>query len=204
MILVLIWIQWSWKWTQARALEEKFNFKIHESGLPLRRMAKEKTPFWRQLKKIIESWKQVDPILVENILEEIMDNYDWENLILDWFVRNIENKESVDKILWKLKYRVVLFDLNQEEAVNRLIWRMYNSTTGETFPKWTLKDPKTWEKLIKRADDQEKAIFERIKAFYERTIPVLDEYRDEWILVEVNANQSVELVTKELLEKLWL
>jgi adenylate kinase len=204
MILVLIWIQWCWKWTQARALQDKCDFKIHESGLPLRQMAKEKTPFWRHLKKIIESWKQVEPSLIENILEEIMDNYDWENLILDWFVRNMENKILVERVLWKLDYKVVFFDLHKEEAMNRLIWRMYNPNTGETFPKWIFKDPKTWEKLINRADDQEKAILERINLFFEKTLPLLDEYRDEWILVEVNANQPVADVTKELLEKLWL
>lgn len=202
MILVFIWIQGSWKGTQARILEEKYSFKLYETGWALREIAKKDTDLWRLVKSMIESWKHVSPEIVEDILKDIIASNEWKNLILDWFVRNEWNKISVDKIVWD--YKVVFFNLEENEAIDRLLWRMYNPKTQETFAKWTLIDPKTWDQLVKRADDEENAIKERIKLFYDKTMPIVEEYRKELKLIEVNANQSVEKVTEELKQKLGL
>jgi adenylate kinase len=98
----------------------------------------------------------------------------------------------------------VYFDLPEQEAMKRLLWRMYNPKTGETFPAWTTVDPKTGDELIKRPDDEENAIKQRIKEFYEKTLPVVELYQQEWRLIKINANQPIEEVTKEIIEKLWL
>ena len=202
MILVFIWIQGSWKWTQARILQENNNFKLYETGSALREIAKKDTDLWKLVKEIIDAWKHVSPAIIEDILRDLLSDNIWNNIVLDWFVRNRWNKISVDNVVWD--YKIVFFELSKEEAIKRLVWRMYNPKTQETFPSWTLVDPKTWETLIKRIDDEEKAIFERINLFYNTTMPIVEEYRKEWNLIEVNANQSVEAVNKELLEKLWL
>ena len=55
---VFIGIQGSWKWTQARLLEEKFNFKLFESGTALREIAKEESDLGKLVKKSIEDWIQ--------------------------------------------------------------------------------------------------------------------------------------------------
>ena len=202
MILVLIWIQGSWKWTQARILETQYDFKLYETGWALREIAKKDTDLWKLVKETIDSWRQVSPEIVEDILQDVINSNRWKNLILDWFVRNEWNKISVDKIIWD--YRVIFFHLDEKEAIDRLLWRMYNPKTWETFSKWTLIDPKTWDELMKRADDEENAIKERINLFYEKTMPIVEEYRNEWKLIEINANQSVEKVSTELKEKLAL
>ncbi len=201
MKLVFIWIQWSGKWTQARILEEKFGFKLFETWWVLRSMSKEDSDLWRLVKETIDAWKHVSPEIVEDILRDILVKNDW-NLIFDWFVRNEWNKQSFDKIVWD--YRVVFFDLPEEKAKERLLWRMYDKETQETFVAWTLVNPKNWNTLVKRADDEESAIMQRIRLFYDVTMPIVEEYRERWILVDVNANQSIEDVSNELVSKLWL
>lgn len=200
MILVFIWIQGSWKWTQARLLQEENNFKLYETGWALREIAQKETELWKLVKSTIESWKQVSPEIIEDIFKDVITSNIWNNLILDWFVRNKWNKISADRIVWN--YKVVFFDLPKKIAIERLVWRMYNPKTQETFPSWTFIDPKTWDELIKRADDEENSIMERINLFYEKTMPIVEEYKEEWNLISINANQSVELVRKELIEKL--
>jgi adenylate kinase len=191
MKLVFIWIQGSWKWTQARLLEEKYDFKLFESGSALRDIAKEDSELWKSVKEIIEAWNHVSPEIVENIMIDILENKsDWKNTIFDGFVRNIWNKKSADKVLWE--YKVVLFELSEEKARERLLWRMYNPKTSETFPAGTKFDPQTWDKLEKRADDNEKAILKRIELYIEKTMPVIEEYRKEWKLIEINADNCVE------------
>jgi len=202
MILVLIWIQWSWKWTQARILEDKFWFKLYEAGWTLRKISKENSELWRLVKNTIESWKHVSPEIIEDILKDLVEKNKWSKLILDWFVRNKWNKDSMDKIVWD--YRVVFLDLPEIEAKKRLIWRMYDKETWETFPAWVFVNPKNGNTLMKRSDDEESAIEERIRLFFEKTMPIVEEYKKEWKLIEVDANKSIDEVTNELILKLWL
>jgi adenylate kinase len=81
---------------------------------------------------------------------------------------------------------------------------MYNPKTSETFKAWTLVDPSTWDKLEKRADDNEEAIVKRIELYVEKALPLVAEYRKNGNLIEVNADQPVEDVFNELVEKLNL
>jgi len=200
---VFIGIQGSGKWTQARLLEEKYDFKLFESWTALREIAKEDSDLWKLVKKTIESWDQISPSVVEDIMTDIIKNKShWKNSIFDWFVRNEWNKKSADKVLWD--YKVVLFELSVEKSKARLLWRMYNPKTSETFPAGTKFDPQTWDKLEKRADDNEEAILKRIDLYIEKTMPVIEEYRKNWNLIEINADNCVEWVFNELVKKLEL
>ena len=154
MKLAFIWVQGSWKWTQARLLEEKYDFKLFESGTALRNIAAEDSELGKTVKETIDAWNHVSPEIVEDIMTDILENKsDWKNTIFDGFVRNVWNKNSADKVLWD--YQVVLFELSEEKARERLLGRMYNPKTGETFKAGTLIDPTTWEELVKRADDND-------------------------------------------------
>ena len=200
MYLIFIWIQGSGKWTQARLLQEKKWFTIFETWQALRNITKQDTDLWRLVKSTIEAGKQVTPDIVENILKDFLEKSKSENIIFDGLVRNKWNKDSAEKIL--KTYKVLYFDLDEEEAMKRLLWRMYNPKTWATYPTWTIEDPKTGEKLVKRSDDEEDAIKQRIKEFFDKTIPVVKEYEKEWNLIKINAKQDIDNVTKEILENI--
>jgi len=203
MKLVFIWIQGSWKWTQARLLEDKYGYKLFESWTALRNIASEDSELWRSVKETIDAWNHVSPSIVEDIMIDILENKsDGKNTIFDGFVRNVWNKNSADKVLWD--YSVVLFQLSEDKARERLLWRMYNPKTWETFKSWIIIDPETWDKLEKRADDNEEAIVKRIELYTEKALPLITEYRKMWNLIEINADQSIEDVEKEMIEKLGL
>lgn len=202
MKLVFIWIQGSWKWTQWKILHEKYGFNIFETGLALRKLAKEDTDLWRKIKETIESWIQVTPDIIEDILKDFLEKSYSDNIIFDGLVRNIWNKITADNSLWD--YKVVLFELDRSEAEKRLLWRMYNPKTWETFKAWTEFDPKTWDKLEQRKDDNEDSIRQRIDSFYEKTIPAVEEYEKEWKLIKINADNCIDWVTEDMIDKLWL
>ncbi len=200
---VFIGIQWSWKWTQARLLEENYDFKLFESGWALRDIAAEESELWKLVKTTIDAGDQVSPEIIEDIMRDILDNKSGgKNTIFDGFVRNTGNKQTADNVLWD--YTVVLFELSEEKAKARLLGRMYNPSTGETFMAGVTTDPNTWEDLIQRDDDVEEAIIKRIDLYVERALPLLDEYRKQGNLIEINADQSIDKVFAELTEKLWL
>jgi len=54
----------------------------------------------------------------------------------------------------------------------------------------------------RRRDDQEEAILKRLRWYAEEVMPTVKYYREKGMLVEVNGEQSVESVSKEILEKL--
>jgi len=191
------------KGNSSRILAEEYWFKIFETWGVLRNLAKQDSELGKLVKSVIESWKQVSPEIVEMILDDFIKTTQWDNIIFDGLVRNLWNKETADKKLDK-DYKVIYFDLSEQEAIKRLLWRMYNPKTWETFPAWTTIDPKTGDKLIKRPDDKEEVIKQRIKEFYKKTLPLVEIYKKEWKLITINANQSVEKVTEEIISKLNL
>lgn len=202
MNLVFTWIQGCWKWTQARLLIEKYWFEIVEMWGELRKIANEDSDFWRLIKSTIESWNLVSPDMISEIIKKVVTENKGKKMIFDWFIRNTWNKEAFESVCED--YKVIFFDLDEEIAKNRLLWRMYNQTTWETFMAGTLVDPITWEELIKRKDDNEESILTRINSYMNITLPVVHMQMNEWKVIEINADQSIDDVFKEIKENLWL
>lgn len=64
---------------------------------------------------------------MEDAVQNVIDNHGDEHIIFDAFVRNDWNKEIFDRLL--PDYKVVLFELSEEKARERLLGRMFNPTT---------------------------------------------------------------------------
>ncbi len=139
---------------------------------------------------------------MEDAVENVIKNHNDENVIFDAFVRNDWNKEIFDRLL--PDYKVVLFQLSEEKSKQRLLGRMFNPATGETFMTGTTHDPETGDELITRADDNEEGILKRIKLYKDVTLPIVEQQIKEGRIIEVNADQSIDEVFAELVEKLEL
>jgi adenylate kinase family enzyme len=203
MKLVFTWIQGCWKWTQARLLVDRYWYKLLEMWNEFRKIVASWTDLWNKVKEIIESGAQVDADLWKEIMENVLLWQNEEKIIFDWFIRNDWNKKIFDKLI--PDYKVVLFELSFEKAKNRLLWRMFDKKTWETFPSWTTHNPKTWELLVKREDDKdEAAILKRISEYQIKTIPILEEQEKEWRIIKLSADDSIENIHKNLVNKLWL
>lgn len=202
MKLVFTWIQGCGKWTQARLLVEKFGFTLLEMWQELRKIASSDTELWKRVKQTIDSWALVTPEVVWEIMNEVITSQTNENLILDWFVRNEWNKKSLEEI--SMDYKVIFFELSKEKAIGRLLWRMYDPISWETFLSWIIVNPVTWTKLEKRKDDNEASILKRIDEFMNNTLPTAMKQEKEGKVIRINANQDVKNVFNELVTKLWL
>ena len=201
MKLVFTGIQWSGKGTQARKLAEKYGFVIVEMGGELRKVIASWSELWNKLADIMNQWYLVpDELGAEVMRQAIRNNIEKENVIFDAFIRLPWNKTVFESELDD--YKVVFFNLSEEKAKERLLWRMYNPKTWETFPSGTLTDPKTWDELIKRADDNEWSILKRIEEYVNQTLPIVEVQKLEWRVIEINADQSPDKVFEELTIKL--
>jgi len=193
MKLVFTGIQGSGKWTQARKLLELYNFKLLEMWGEFRRVIASWSELWKKIQEQYDRGDQVSPDLwvavMEDAVQNIIDNHSNENVIFDAFIRNDWNKEIFDRLL--PDYSVILFELSEEKARDRLLGRMFNPT-----------DPKTWETLIQRADDNESGIIKRIELYRDITLPIVEQQKAEWRVIEINADQSPYEVFQELTKKL--
>jgi adenylate kinase family enzyme len=81
---------------------------------------------------------------------------------------------------------------------------MYDTKTWETFPSGTIVNPKTWNTLIKRSDDNEEWILKRIDEFVTKTLPIVKIQEQEWRVIKINSDQSIEEVSNEVINKLGL
>jgi len=204
MKLILSGIQWSGKWTQWKILQDIHKFRIFETGWIIRKKAKEDSELWRIIKSTIESWNLIWIDLIEEMIKDFLENNNVDNVIFDWIPRNLEQKKVFDKAMNWEKFKVLYLKLEKEEAVKRLLWRKFCPKTWETFAHDVNFDPKTGNELITRTDDTKEAIEKRIQVFFDETVPVIEEYKKEWKVIEINADQNIFWVVYEINNKLWL
>lgn len=199
---ILIWVQGAWKWTQAKKLVDNHNFATFSTWDALREHIKNKTEIWKEVKAVIESWNLVNDVIIWKIVTDFLEKDSTWKVLFDWIPRNAKQKKMFDSLV--SEYKVIFFQLDEKKARERVLWRMYNQTTWENFVSGTTHDPKTWEKLIKRKDDNEESLEKRIELFFNETMPILEEYKREWRVIDINADQDIQDVYSELKSKLGL
>ncbi len=202
MKLVFTGIQGCGKWTQARILVENHGYTLVEMGQEFRNLVSSGTELWNTIKAILDAGEQVNAQLGIEIMEAVIKKQTSDKIVFDGFIRNDWNKEIFDRIL--PDYTAIFFKLSEEKAKQRLLGRMFNQTTGETFPYGTTHDPKTNEELIQRKDDNEESILKRIDEYVTKTLPIIEIQKSEGKVIEIDADQAIDKVASDLVEKLGL
>jgi len=86
--------------------------------------------------------------------------------------------------------------INEETIYERIKDRWIHLPSGRNYnvvykpPKVPGLDDVTGEPLVKRNDDSLETIRERLKAFEEESLPILEMYKTEGILVPIDASTS--------------
>lgn len=200
--IILFWMQWSWKWTQWKIFAKKNWYKFFETWAELRNITESWSELWNKIKKIIENWQLVDVNIVIEVVENFIKNISQDTwIVFDWIPRNLEQYELFENILKKYWRKPIWVNiiLTKDEALNRLLKRficVWVDTTNN--PLITEEECiRLWWTIKKRADDNEEVIIKRINTFINETQPVIEKYKQEWRLYEINWIQSVEEVEKD-------
>jgi adenylate kinase len=206
MDLVLFGIQGSGKGTQGKFIAEKYGFEIFETGGELRRLAKEDSELGRKVKEIIEAGHLVSNEVVMEIIENFMTNLEHgKNVLFDGLPRKMEQKESFDALMAKFgrNFMGLLINISKEEALRRLTTRRLCETCKSVYPSsYENENCECGGKLITRTDDNPESIKTRLDAYENETIPVINKYKEEEKMIDINGEQNIELVTEETFKKL--
>lgn len=212
MYIILLGAPGAGKGTQADILSTKMHLPHIASGDLFRRALEEKTELGLLAKKYMEEGTLVpDEITIRMILERINQPDCTFGCIFDGFPRTLEQAETLEKALvdqGKNIAKAIYIYAPDEELVKRLSGRRICRICQTPYhlisspPKILGKCDKCGGKLYQRPDDREETVRERLKVFSSQTMPILEYYRKQDKLIEINGNLGIQEVAKEMLSVL--
>ena len=201
MKLIFVGPQGSGKGTQAKMIAEKFGL-CHISIGDLLRGAKGKMK--KKIDEVMNAGKLVlDKFVEELLLEKVSGNECAKGYILDGYPRNVKQLDFFEKNFDVDK--VFEISISDDESVKRISGRRSCSKCGAIFNVSSFPKPKVdgvcdscGGKLIKRKDDNEKALRERLEIYHEETESILKMHDS----VKIDGEQSIEKVFEDIVKVL--
>ena len=200
------------KGTQARQIAEAYGVPHLSTGDMFREHVSRGTPLGLRAKPIMERGELVPDDLVLSMVEDRISRPDSAGgFILDGFPRTIPQAEALDEILrkrFKTDPSVVHFVVDKNQLMRRLTGRRTCGIGGEIYniydhpPKVPGRCDRDGGELIQRPDDREDVIAGRLAAYERQTRPLVDYYRRQGVLKDVDGMAAPEAVTKNVLELL--
>ncbi|MFY9615892.1 MAG: adenylate kinase [Candidatus Dormiibacterota bacterium] len=212
MRLVLFGAPGSGKGTQAPFLGERFHIPTVSTGEILRDNARRGTDLGVVAEGYMSAGELVPDDVTIKIIRERIKERDAENgFILDGFPRTIPQAEALDQMLEAEGApldRVIFLNVPEDTLEKRLggRWtcpccgRVYSSAVPEAKKGYC--DDDTTVELVQREDDKPEAVKNRIRVYHEETLPVLDYYRTQGRVLEINGDQSPDEIRDELFRRL--
>lgn len=180
----------SGKGTQSKKIETEFNIPQISTGDLLRAETASGSEMGEELKKIMSSGKFVSDEIVLGLVSKKITSEDCKNgFILDGFPRNLSQASSLDALLTDLKVSleyVFLIDVPTDLIIKRCVGRITCDTCGkienEYFSDFKEGDACGEGVFVKRADDNEETVTNRLKVYSEQTEPIIKFYEEKGIL----------------------
>ncbi|GAB5521479.1 MAG: adenylate kinase [Rhodothermales bacterium] len=195
------------KGTQAHRLSQAFGLTIISTGQIIRDAIAAKTPAGLQAQPFILAGELVPSGIVRAMAEDALHAVGLDNFILDGYPRTPEQAEWLDDLLCDggtCIDAVVALRVHADEIVNRLSQRRIHAETGESFHLLLNPPPADVPSrlLIQRPDDQPTVIRHRIETYIAQTKPVLDHYRQQECVHEIDGLGSVDAIYGRIVSQL--
>jgi len=203
----------SGKGTQAELLAEKFKLEHFSSGEALRNRQKLGDFTGKKLSKVLNEGKWASECVIIKIwmdkLEEFKQKRNFRGWIYDGGPRLTLETELLDKAFkwygWEKNIKVILIDISEKVAFDRLTKRRQCKKCGELIPwvgkfKQLQRCHKCGGELIRRFDDKPPVIKERLTQFKKYTIPQINYFKKQGKLLRIDGEQPIEDVFKDILK----
>ncbi|MEE9366156.1 MAG: adenylate kinase [Dehalococcoidales bacterium] len=200
------------KGTQASMVARKLNLVHISSGDLFRQALEQGTELGKKAKAYMERGILVpDEITIQMVMERLSAPDGENGVILDGFPRNLPQAEALDSALGeqgKAVDKVVSISVSEEELIRRLsgrrlcrqcqaVYNMVNSPPGVAG-----KCDKCGGELYQRPDDKSETVKKRLDVYFAETAPLVDYYRHQGKLLEIEGEGSVEEVAQRIVAAL--
>jgi adenylate kinase len=204
MKIILLGPQGAGKGTQAQRLSQKTGAKHISTGDIVRAEIKSGSELGQKVQDFNDRGELVPDEIIVEMAKPYLDDVDaW---LLDGFPRNEAQAKALDDALKDLGIELdaaVALEAPDDELVERLSGRRTSDATGRVYhvehdppPEDSEEDPGPF---VQRKDDTEEAIRRRLAIYHEQTEPLKDYYAERGLLTTVDARQSIQEVTEEIL-----
>ena len=200
------------KGTQAELVVKKYGIPHISTGDILREISKEDSEIGKYVQETLASGKLVKDDITYQLVEDRLKRDDCKNgFIIDGFPRNIDQAYEYDKILERLGYEVgnvILLNIDKKTLEKRITGRrlcencgaIYNINDPQNTPKEESVCDDCGGKLYQRSDDNLESFQTRYQTYEEKTAPIIEHYRKQNVLKEINGDDSVENIFKQIEE----
>ena len=198
------------KGTQAKKIAEKYDIPHISTGDIFRANIKEGTELGKKAKTYMDQGLLVpDELVVDLVVDRLQKDDCKKGYILDGFPRTIPQAESLtealDKIHEKMDFAIDV-EVPDENIVTRMGGRRACVGCGATYhivfnptKKEGICDT-CGEALILRDDDKPETVQKRLDVYHAQTQPLIDYYKNEGILKEVDGTMDMEDVFKAIVQ----
>lgn len=174
MKILLIGPQGSGKSTQAELLAKDLELPKITLGDIFRQLSSEDSQEGSRIRQILTEGKLVDDQTAARVVKTKLDQEDYKNgFVIDGYPRTVEQTQIFDPKFDK----VIYLNVPEDVVLDRLLKRG-------------------------RMDDTEELIRQRLNLYYQQTETLLDYYRKQGILIEIDGMGSIEEVKSRIREKL--
>ena len=169
------------KGTQSKFIVKKFNLYQLSTGDLLRNEVKNKTELGLKISSIMNSGQLVSDEIVGNLIEKFVSNNKYKNkIIFDGYPRTLIQAKNLNNLLKNYGQKI--------DVVLKL-------TVGLETIKKRISERQIQEK---RSDDNEDIVIKRFQTYDQSTKPVLEYYKKQKLIKEVNGEQKIEEINKEI------
>ena len=211
MELILLGAPGSGKGTQAKKIVGWSGVAHISTGDMLRAAVEKGDTLGKKVEKILTSGELVtDDIVIELVKNRLQEPDCKKGFILDGFPRTVAQAEALEEMLASIGKRiskVLSFDIDEELVVERITNRRTCGSCGAIL-NLKINPPKDNKcecggtDFIQREDDNEETVRSRMKAYFEKTAPLVGFYEERGVLAHIPADRTPNEVFEKVQEEL--
>jgi len=209
MNIIIIGPQGSGKGTQAELLANEFSLEHIDMGKYLREAALLNTPLGKKINEIINVKKELvgDKILEKVIHLKLVELPREQGIVFDGVPRSQSQLDYLEKTIREVGReinKVIFIKLSEKESIKRISNRRVCSQCKSVYILGKDKEAnsgvcsKCGGKVVQRIDDTPEGIRKRLKIFKTETMPVVEYYRRQGKMIEINGDQTIKKVFEDI------
>lgn len=214
MIIVMLGAPGTGKGTISQLMSKYYEIPHISTGDLLREFISSGKEESIKIQEFMNEGKLVPDEYMNKVVEDRIRAFDCKNgFIIDGYPRTIKQGEMFDQMLesnYKDITGVINLETSEEEIITRIVNRIvcpnckaiYNEKTAPPITSGICDVCDT--ELIKRKDDDEEKIKERLKEYHEKTAGLVDYYKEKDKLFTIIVSEELKKLGKEVLkEVVW-
>jgi adenylate kinase len=213
MYVILLGPPGAGKGTQAGAIVEATGMAHVASGDLFRAALRDGTELGMRAKSYMDKGELVpDEIVIGMIMERISQPDCQKGVLFDGFPRTPEQAKALEEELARQNSSidaVIYIDVPDEMLIKRISGRIMHKESGAVYniyfnPPPGVENAADHPDYYQRPDDNEETVKKRLEVYHSQTAPLIEYYRSQGRLREIDGNQEMGAVNEAVMQALGL